>query len=538
MSKIYKFTATGTNVQRYEFQDGHWKPEDTHHNQTISIDPSNLDVKVTTTFQTFTQDETFSLTPETNDDPTFYVRTSNVFTGGSGGGCGGDSGGGSGDDTYKFLIDGTSVQRFEFDDGDWHPEDLHRNQTVSADPATNIVTITSAFPMFTEVETFSPTLSKTDEDWRYVRTSRVFTALDGTPLPTDPRDASHDQILTGTDQKDQFDGSIGNDHMSGGNGDDTLNGGEGDDDLIGGTGNDIIAGGAGLDVISGDAGSDKLGGGADDDMISGGEGKDAIDGGAGNDSLDGGPGSDSVKGGVGDDDLTGGDGTDSLVGGDGNDTLLGGIGNDKLDGGKGNDIMLAGQDAGADSLGGGAGEDLVDYSAANTGMTIDLNKGVAVGTTTAADSGTDKLSTIEDVLGSAFADVIIGSKGDNQLNGGEGNDTITGGKGADTLTGGAGNDTFAFVGVSDSDLKKIDKITDFAAGADKIDLSAIDAVKGVGGSAFTLSDTVPIEGHAAGMVWFNAATHTLYASVDDNAKAEIAITLTGVDTIAVTDLVL
>ncbi len=563
MDDIIKFTSDGTTVTRFEFDHGTWKPEDLHHNQTITLDPVTLEVVVTSTFETFTQTETFTPTPDTSDDASYYVLKSNVFTGpggvvitgtpqggdhgggtggdsggGSGGGTGGsggNSGGGSSSDTYKFVIDGTTVQRFELDDGNWHPEDLHRNQTISADPVTHDVTVTSTFQSFTEVETFSQTPSTTDDPSLYNRTSDVFTAPDGTLLPVNPRDASHDQHLAGTTAKDHFDGGDGNDHLSGGDGNDALNGGAGDDDLVGGSGNDTIDGGAGLDVISGDAGNDKLGGGAGDDVVSGGDGKDAIDGGAGNDVLDGGAGNDAIKGGAGDDDLTGGDGNDTLQGGDGNDTLLGGAGNDHLDGGKGNDHLLAGQDGGNDALAGGAGEDLVDYSAASTGMTIDLNIGVAYGTLTTATSGTEKLSGIEDVLGSAFDDVIIGSKGDNKLDGGAGNDTITGGKGADTLTGGAGNDVFVFTTPKDSDTHKTDVITDFTTGEDKIDLSAI---KSVAGNHFTLSDTAPTDGHAAGVVWFDATTHTLFASINDDAKAEIAITLTGVDAITAADLVL
>ena len=442
------------------------------------------------------------------------------------------------DDIFKFTSDGTTVTRFEFDDGKWHPEHLHRNQTISADPVTHIITLTSTFATSTEVETFSQTPDTADDATLYVRTADVFTALDGTVLPADPRDASHDKHLTGTGGKDEVTGGTGNDHLNGGDGNDKLGGGDGDDDLLGGNGNDTIDGGADLDVISGDAGNDKLGGGAGDDVVTGGDGKDAIDGGAGNDAIDGGTGSDAIKGGAGDDDLTGGDGKDSLGGGDGSDTLLGGLGDDSLDGGKGNDILLAGQDLGNDKLGGGTGEDLVDYSAASTGMTIDLRIGVAFGTATPAASGTDKLSGIEDVLGSGFDDVITGSAGNNKLDGAAGNDTLTGGKGADTLTGGAGNDVFVFTSPKDSDPHKADVITDFTTGADKIDLSAIDAIKGAAGSQFTLSDTAPTAGHGAGVVWFDAATHTLFASINDDAKAEIAIVLTGVDAITAADLVL
>jgi len=543
MSDIFKFTVVGTTVQRFEFDEGTWKIEDLHRNQTISLDPVTLDVVVTSTFETFTQVETFSQTPDTADDSSFYFLKSNIFTGAGGviippphgDGHGGDTGGSG---THKFVVDGTAVQRFEFDEGTWEPEHLHRNQTISADPVTHVVVVTSTFPNFTEVETFTQTPDTADDPSLYVRSGHVFTAPDGTVLPVDPRDGSHDQHIGGTGGKDHIAGGQGNDHLNGGEGNDDLLGGEGDDDLLGGSGNDTIDGGAGLDAIAGDAGADKLNGGAGDDAVAGGDGNDKIDGGAGNDAVDGGAGNDSMKGGAGDDDLTGDNGNDTLVGGDGDDTLLGGAGNDKIDGGKGNDHLLASDDAGNDSLGGGAGEDLVDYSAASTGMTIDLNIGVAFGTVTAATSGTDKLSGIEDVLGGAFDDVIIGNKGDNTLDGGDGNDRLTGGKGADILTGGAGTDVFVFASHKDSQPGHADVITDFTAGADKIDLSAIDAIKGTAGSAFTLSDTAPTDGHAAGTVWFNAATHTLYASINDDAKAEVAITLTGVDVITAADLVL
>jgi hypothetical protein len=546
MTDIFKFTGSGTAVQRYEFDHGAWKPEDLHRNQTIILDPVTLDVVLTSTFETFTQMEVFSQTLATDDDASLYVRKSNTFTGPGGvfitgdprGGHGDDDEGGSNHGTFKFVIDGTAVQRFEFDDGSWNPEHLHRNQTISADPVTHDIVVTSSFQTFTEVETFSQTPDTTDDASLYVRSGHVFTSLDGTVLPADPRDSSHDQHLAGSHGKDRFDGGQGNDHFAGGDGNDKLGGGDGDDDLLGGTGNDSIDGGAGLDVIAGDDGADKLGGGADDDVVGGGNGNDKIDGGAGDDAVDGGAGNDTVKGGAGDDDLTGDDGNDNLGGGDGDDTLLGGAGNDKLDGGKGNDHLLCGEDAGNDSLGGGAGEDLADYSLASSGMTIDLRIGIATATSGSATSGTDKLTGIEDVLGSAFDDVIIGSKGENKLEGGTGDDSLAGGKGADTLTGGAGNDLFVFAAVKDSDLKKTDAITDFSAGSDKIDLSAIDGIKGTAATAFTFSGTAPTDGHAAGVVWFDAAIHTLYASINDGAKAEIAIVLTGVDALTAADLVL
>jgi serralysin len=65
--------------------------------------------------------------------------------------------------------------------------------------------------------------------------------------------------------------------------------------------------------------------------------------------------------------------------------------------------------------------------------------------------------------GNASDNVIVGNTGSNVLNGGGGNDTLAGGAGNDTLTGGSGNDTFVF----GPGFGK-DKVTDFAAGSDKL----------------------------------------------------------------------
>lgn len=556
MLKPVKFITDGTTLQRFWFADGDWRPAPLFRNQIATIDPLNNTIVITSTFETFSKVETFNQTEDTTDDPSLYVLKSSIFNGPNGvitapllpGGKpsnddgdetgGGDKGGGVANGTYKFAIDGTAIQGFKLSYGEWRPLMLRNNQTISVDLATQDITVTSTFPDFTSVTTYSQTADTTDDPSIYVLNRPVFKAPDGTELPRNPRDASHDQDLAGTLGRDKLFGGIGNDNLTGGNGNDALGGDAGDDDLQGGSGNDTIDGGAGLDVITGDDGNDKLGGGADDDVVAGGNGKDRIEGGAGNDALEGGAGADGIKGGEGDDDLAGDDGNDTLVGGDGNDTLLGGAGNDKLDGGKGSDHLLCGEDAGNDSLAGGAGDDLVDYSAASTGMIINLSIGVAKGNDATSSSGIDKLSGIEDVLGSTLGDLIIGTKGANDLDGGDGNDVLIGAMGADTLTGGAGNDVFVFNNVKDSNLGKTDVITDFASGEDRINLSAIEAIEGVVGSAFTFSDTAPTDGKAAGVVWFDAATHTLYASINDSAKAEIAIVLTGVNALTTADLLL
>ncbi len=70
---------------------------------------------------------------------------------------------------------------------------------------------------------------------------------------------------------------------------------------------------------------------------------------------------------------------------------------------------------------------------------------------------------------------FIGSSRNDLFNGGLGNDTIDGSAGRDTLTGGVGADVFRFSNTNDSLFtgSMYDRITDFEAGVDKIDLSGL-----------------------------------------------------------------
>ncbi|WP_454714678.1 hypothetical protein [Caulobacter segnis] len=144
---------------------------------------------------------------------------------------------------------------------------------------------------------------------------------------------------------------------------------------------------------------------------------DTLTGGADSDTIYGFGGNDTLKGLAGDDVLAGHDGADILQGGAGDDYLLGGAGNDTLDGGDGNDWAA--------------------YEDATAGVKVDLN---LTGSQNTVGGGTDKLTSIENVYGSAFNDTLTGNAGDNMLVGDAGNDTITGGKGNDTLWGDAGTD--------------------------------------------------------------------------------------------------
>lgn len=108
---------------------------------------------------------------------------------------------------------------------------------------------------------------------------------------------------------------------------------------------------------------------------------------------------------------------------------------DTLKGGGGADMFVGG--GGADVMDGGAGEDTVSYHDSPAGIVVSLLSGNATG----GDAAGDRLSNIENVIGTALADRIAGNGEANILFGGGGIDALSGGDGADTLIGGAANDT-------------------------------------------------------------------------------------------------
>ena len=155
---------------------------------------------------------------------------------------------------------------------------------------------------------------------------------------------------------------------------------------------------------------------------------------------------DIVTGSDWDEQISGRGGNDTLRGNGGNDALFGGPGNDSIDGGSGDDLLHGG--LGNDTLIGGSGRDTASYIYAYPGgdrgepiaegfgnLIINLSLGAASG-----GAGSDRLDGIENAIGGAGNDTIVGSGGDNALTGGLGNDLLEGLDGADILTLGEGND--------------------------------------------------------------------------------------------------
>ncbi|MEQ1717884.1 MAG: calcium-binding protein [Hyphomicrobium sp.] len=122
--------------------------------------------------------------------------------------------------------------------------------------------------------------------------------------------------------------------------------------------------------------------------------------------------------------------SDKLLGFAGNDTIRGNAGNDHLIGGIGDDVLIGG--GGADLIDGGTNTavgDTVSYIGSTEGVTANLNLATQV---SRGDASGDKLTNIENLLGSNFYDTLIGNAIANALNGGLGADRLAGLGGSDS----------------------------------------------------------------------------------------------------------
>jgi Ca2+-binding RTX toxin-like protein len=282
--------------------------------------------------------------------------------------------------------------------------------------------------------------------------------------------SNYNDTLVGDTNANVISGGDGDDFIEGHGGADVIHGGLGNDtlsyassaaavqvDLVAGTGNGGDAQGNVLDGIEnligsnfndslkGDAGDNRLDGGSGDDLLDGGAGADQLLGGAGNDTATYAGAAAGVKASLVNASTNAGDAAgdsyvsiENLTGSAFDDVLEGDAGANKLVGGAGDDVLIGG--AGADQLIGGAGSDTASYAGALSGLTVSL----ADPTLNTGDAAGDSFDAIENLTGSGFDDVLIGTAGANRLDGGAGNDLLVGGAGADVLIGGAGIDTATY----------------------------------------------------------------------------------------------
>lgn len=255
---------------------------------------------------------------------------------------------------------------------------------------------------------------------------------------------------------------FGSDNVTGGDGDDTIYG----DVRFAATsvlttlGNDVIRGGAGDDTIYADVG--ELGSGTSALLFRG--GNDLVLAGDGDDLVFGFVGADRLFGQGGADVLMGESGNDRLFGNAGDDVLDGGVGDDLLYGQQGNDVLDGGE--GRDLLDGGAGFDTASYATADAPVRVDL---LAPGTNTGA-AADDTLRSIEGAIGTAGADVLLGTNLGNVLEGGGGDDVLVGRGGNDALRGGAGVDRL--FGQAGNDVLNGGAGGDILVGGDQIDAAS------------------------------------------------------------------
>ncbi len=255
-------------------------------------------------------------------------------------------------------------------------------------------------------------------------------------------DATGDKLINiegvvGSKFSDNLFGSTSNNIFRGGGGADTINGGTGGTDTVSYEGSAAVKINLKTNIVSGgDASGDKLYnidnviGSANNDIIVGTNLSNTIDGGAGYDTLDGGLGGDTIdyassKSGL----------TISLK--DNFSSLDKISGFEHVIGTKFNDVM-EGSTAG-NILNGGDGIDMVKYEDSNLGIDVNLATNVFSG----GHATGDKLINIENIVGSAFADKIFGTSGNNLFIGNAGNDFLHGMSGDDTLRGGSGADILA-----------------------------------------------------------------------------------------------
>ncbi|MGF2035133.1 MAG: calcium-binding protein [Nostoc sp. CmiVER01] len=270
-----------------------------------------------------------------------------------------------------------------------------------------------------------------------------------------------DNVITGNDAANLLEGRDGADQLLGNSGSDTLKG-EG--------GNDTLSGGEGIDTVSYDNSLSGVvvnideaqnyqnpGGSFDTTIVSTSliptdtEPNFTI---AAGKALDGFGTTDTLRN------------LENIIGSGFDDVLIGNnLGNSIL-GLVGNDLLVG--NAGNDSLDGGDGIDTVSYRRDPSSVTVNLEQNQATdgfGTGGYNDdgsynyAGTDQIFNVENVIGSAFRDEIIGDAriniihagdGDDVVNARDGNDIIFGEGGKDSLDGENGDDFL--IGGTDADL--------------------------------------------------------------------------------------
>jgi Ca2+-binding RTX toxin-like protein len=244
-------------------------------------------------------------------------------------------------------------------------------------------------------------------------------------------------------------------------------GSEFDDILIGNSSNNRIEALAGNDLLIGNAGNDSLDGGDGTDLVSYRRDSNAVtvnlqtgqatDGWSNKDTI---ANIENVVGSAFADNITGDNNTNIIAGVAGNDTIEGLAGNDSLYGDSDSDFLAG--NAGNDLIDGGTEIDTATYENSPAAVTVnidetqnysnnstdpvDIEPDFTINAGTAKDGygNTDTLKNLENIIGSEFADILIGNTSNNYIQGIAGNDLLIGNAGNDTLDGGSDIDTASY----------------------------------------------------------------------------------------------
>jgi Ca2+-binding RTX toxin-like protein len=308
-------------------------------------------------------------------------------------------------------------------------------------------------------------------------------ALDGNDWVTNTTDIPG--TLYGGNHDDRLFGGSADDWIDGGQGNDSLRGRQGDDDLVGGVGNDRYRfredeGPLGSDAVHEPASQDV-------DELDFDDFDEPIDldlaitswqvvhpdlslrmmSATGIENVYCAGYDDTIKGNSRDNRLYGGGGNDKLYGREGADRLIGFTGINELYGEGGNDTYVFSDhpQLSTNSISEVANADIdtLDFSNFHyAGVNVNLS---VVSPQYAVNSPNLWLTlsnptAIENVIGSDYADSIIGNTRPNHLQGLGMNDWIVGAEGNDTLDGGAGNDTYAFGGNTNLGTDRIEEAAD------------------------------------------------------------------------------
>lgn len=169
----------------------------------------------------------------------------------------------------------------------------------------------------------------------------------------------------------------------------------------------------------------------------------------------------------------------AYIGNEFDNRIEGTVASDAISGRGGNDRILGG--GGQDDLSGNGGNDRV-----SGGTKSDIMSG---------DSGSD---------------VLLGGKHEDRMYGGFGADRMIGGTGGDTMYGEAGADSYVFLtlrdfGIYHGSSDHRDRLFDYEAGVDTIDLAGVDADTGTAGNqSFTWIDRDAFSGTAGELRWSGA----------------------------------